>query len=122
MLLGRRISYRCLAAFLLNCNPEKCRNQYLRSRLLVTGFWYESHHSKCIIPTKTKTFYRTQQQLITKECYSFSIKLVLFQFGCHGNQENFLIVLSICLTDCAKSFITSVSQQRRYGRLFLSSL
>ena len=69
----------------------------------------------------TKSFVPTHHQLITKECYLFSVKLVLFQFGCHDNHENLVIVglnkredifgvPGICLTDCVKSFVTSVSQ------------
>ena len=57
-----------------------------------------------------KTFFRTHQLLIPKECHLFSIKLVLFQFGRHSNHETPLIVFPICLTDRVKSFITLVSQ------------
>ena len=33
----------------------------------------------------------------------------LFQFACHDNHENLVIVFLIFLTDCVKSLITSVS-------------
>ena len=41
-----------------------------------------------------KNFVPSHQQLITKQCHLFSIELVLFQFGCHDNYENLLIVIS----------------------------
>ena len=63
---------------------------------------YESHQSKCFIPTKS--FAPTNQQLITKECHPSSIKLALFQFGCHDSHGNLVTVFLICLTDCVKSF------------------
>ena len=56
----------------------------------------------------TKVFVLTHQQLITKECHFFLIKLVLFQFCCHDNHENFVIVFSICLNDCMESIKSSV--------------
>ena len=34
----------------------------------------------------------------SQECHLFSIKLVLFQSGCHDNHENYVIAFPVCLT------------------------
>ena len=39
-----------------------------------------------------------QQFRITKECHLFSVELLFFQFGCHDNHKNLLVVFPICLT------------------------
>ena len=49
------------------------------------------------------------QVLDLKDHFSASLNCLL-QFGCHDNHETLVIVFPICLTDCVKSFITSVSQ------------
>ena len=76
------------------------RNNQMETRLNSWNITHESCKSKCIIPTKT--FVSTYQQLITKECHLFLIKLGLLLFGCHDNHENVEIVIPVYTLLCKK--------------------